>query len=64
MGKQFNEWTLDDGRMIILLTVDELKWLKREAPATRLLRIDGTEDIAERVPEDALYGYVFYGRLP
>jgi hypothetical protein len=55
-------WTLDDGRVIALLTPRELALT---LPGTRLVCIDGTELVVgqDTIDGDTRGGYLAYGRL-
>jgi len=58
----YNDWPLEDGRVIELLTLDELKTLP---DGITLTCIDGTTAVTgkDRIDTDTRAGYVAFGRL-
>lgn len=61
---QANEWQIDGGPMILLLSLEELRWIKSESPGTLLMDINGEEVEARHADEDLRFGYTAYGRKP
>ena len=58
-----NDWELDDGRVIGLLTLGQLRNMKQHAPDAELISIFGEVCNARDCDEDIRYGYVAYGQL-
>lgn len=57
-----NDWTLDDGRVIRLVTPDQLKNL---APGTKVLDIFGEVGVVGQtvLDDDTRFGYTAWGHL-
>ena len=60
-SKSMSIQKLDDGKLLELLTLEELNNLKKSKPNTKLINIFGDETLAKNANDDTRWGLVAYG---